>query len=193
MINFYKTLTFGKIFWIFFIGCFLGVVIETFWCILRNRRYESRTGLIYGPFNLVYGIGAVIMTFSLSWLTEQRDLYIFVLGTAIGGVYEYLCSVIQEKVLGTVSWYYKKLPLNLNGRINLLYCFFWGILALLWVKDLYPGLLYLINLIPKTIKTILLPCCVVFMVVNTVMSACVVYRMKKRMSNCSTVNRFGNT
>lgn len=190
MINFYKSLTFGKIFWIFFIGCFLGVVIETFWCILRNRRYESRTGLIYGPFNLVYGIGAVIMTFSLSWLTEQRDLYIFVLGTAIGGIYEYLCSVIQEKVLGTVSWYYKRLPLNLNGRINLLYCFFWGILALLWVKDLYPGLVYLINLIPKTIETILLPCCVVFMVVNTVMSACVVYRMKKRMNNCSTVNRF---
>lgn len=190
MINFYKTLSFSKIFCIFFIGCFLGVVLETVWCILKNKRYESRTGLIYGPFNLVYGIGAVVMTFGLSWLAGQRVSYIFISGTVIGGIYEYLCSLVQEMLFGSVSWDYKKFPLNLHGRINLLYCFFWGFLALLWVEDIYPGLVYLIGLIPKKVETVLLPCCVVFMAANTVMSACVVYRMKKRMKNCTAVNRF---
>lgn len=190
MTAFYKTLTFSKIFWIFFIGCFFGVVIETVWCIFRNKRYESRTGLIYGPFNLVYGFGAVVMTLSLSWLTGQRDLWIFLAGTFIGGAYEYLCSIVQEKALGTISWYYKELPLNLNGRINLLYCIFWGLLGLLWVKDLYPAILSLINMIPKNMENILLPCCFVFMIFNTVMSACVVYRMKKRMEKIPAPNRF---
>lgn len=49
---------FYKLFWIFFIGCFLGVVIETIWCLITRGHYESRTGLIYGPLNLVYGFGA---------------------------------------------------------------------------------------------------------------------------------------
>ena len=190
MNEFYKTLTFNKIFWIFFIGCFFGVVIETIWCILRNKHYESRTGLIYGPFNLVYGFGAVITTFSLSWLTGQRDLYVFLLGTLVGGVYEYLCSVIQEKTLGTVSWHYVNLPMSIKGRINLLYCIFWGLLGLLWTKDICPGILKLINLIPHNIENILLPCCVVFMIINTIMSASVIYRMKKRMDEVKASNKF---
>ena len=190
VISFYKTLSFGKIFWIFFIGCILGVVLETVWCILKNKRYESRTGLIYGPFNLVYGIGAVVMTFGLSWLAEQRVSYIFILGAVIGGVYEYLCSIVQEKLFGTVSWDYKKYPLNLHGRINLLYCLFWGFLALLWVEDIYPGMLFLIGLIPKNVEAVLLPCCVAFMAVNTVMSACVVYRMRQRTDGRGGDNPF---
>ena len=47
---------FYKLFWVFFIGCFVGVVIEVLFCIfVTEHRYESRQGLIYGPFNPVYG------------------------------------------------------------------------------------------------------------------------------------------
>lgn len=37
----------------FFLWMFLGGVLETAWCILTRGHYESRTGLVYGPFNLV--------------------------------------------------------------------------------------------------------------------------------------------
>ena len=43
-------------------------------------------------------------------------------------------------MLGTVSWDYTGYPFNLNGRINLLYCLFWGALALVWVKEVFPRL-----------------------------------------------------
>ena len=57
---------FYKLFWVFFIGCFVGVVIEVLFCIfVTEHRYESRQGLIYGPFNPVYGFGAVAMTLVL--------------------------------------------------------------------------------------------------------------------------------
>lgn len=48
-------------------------------------------------------------------------------GTFIGGAYEYICSVFTEIVFGKIFWDYLGLPFNLGGRINLLYCFFWGI------------------------------------------------------------------
>lgn len=40
------------------------------------------------------------------------------------------------------------MPFNLGGRINLLYCFFWGIAAVVWFKILYPKISGLIEKIP---------------------------------------------
>ena len=59
-------------------------------------------------------------------------------GTLLGGLYEYLCSVFTELAFGTVFWDYSAIPFNLGGRINLLYCFFWGFAAVAWFKGLYP-------------------------------------------------------
>ena len=123
--SFADGMNFYKLFWIFVIGYFLGVVIETLWCLIRYRKLESRKGLVWGPFNLVYGFGALVMTLGLYPLRDNRDLFIFAAGALLGGVFEYICSVVQEKVTGTISWDYRNFPLNLHGRINLLYCFFW--------------------------------------------------------------------
>ena len=57
--HFAQGMTFYKLFWVFFIGCFAGVVLETIYCLIQRGHYESRVGLIYGPFNLVYGVGAL--------------------------------------------------------------------------------------------------------------------------------------
>ncbi|MEG1850039.1 MAG: hypothetical protein RR197_05725, partial [Oscillospiraceae bacterium] len=69
--SFASGLNLYKLFWVFFIGCFLGVVLETAWFLLTRFQLVNRTGLIYGPFNLIYGFGAVLMTLSLSWLADK--------------------------------------------------------------------------------------------------------------------------
>lgn len=188
--SFASGLNFYKQFWIFFIGCFIGVVIETVWCYIRLRRFESRKGLVYGPFNLVYGFGALVMTLSLSWFNNMRDLGIIACGAFIGGIYEYACSLFQEKLLGSVSWDYKKFPLNLNGRINLLYCIFWGFLALLWVRDFYPKLSAFIELIPNEFGIILTWISLLFIIFDSIVSACVVYRTSQRLSGVKPSNSF---
>ena len=58
---------------------------------------------------------------------DHSDGFVFAFGTLIGGAYEYICSVFTEIVFGKIFWDYRGLPFNLGGRINLLYCFFWGI------------------------------------------------------------------
>lgn len=178
--SFAKGLNFYKLFWIFFIGCFLGVVVEILWCLATLHHYESRQGLVYGPFNLVYGFGALAMTLSLYWLRGKRDSWIFLGGIVIGGAFEYLCSWVQEFLFGTVSWDYGEMPFNLNGRINLLYSIFWGILALLWLKALFPLLERWIEKIPARIGKTLTWILFAFMLANTVVSACAVARMSQR-------------
>ena len=186
MTPFASGLNFYKLFWIFFIGCFIGVVIEELWCMVRYRKIESRKGLIYGPFNLVYGFGALIITVSLIWFSDKRDIVIFAFGAAIGGVYEYLCSALQEKFLGSISWNYQRLPFSLNGRINLLYCFFWGLLAIFWIKDLYPYVSALVERIPNNIGVPLTYALLFFMVLNSLISALAVYRMSIRKTKHRT-------
>ena len=178
--SFAHDLNFYQLFWIFFIGCFLGVVIETLWCLLTRHHYESRTGLIYGPFNLVYGFGALFMTLGLNWLSKKRDAWIFLGGVVIGSVFEYLCSWIQETLFGTVSWQYDKMPFNLNGRINLLYSLVWGALALVWVKGIYPLMCRAISRIPNQIGKPLTWVLLVFMVLNSAISGLAVARMSAR-------------
>lgn len=138
--HFAHGMNFYKLFWVFFLCCFLGVVIETLFCWAASGHISQRTGLVWGPFNLIYGVGAVLLTVCLSPFIGKSDRWIFLGGAVLGGAFEYFCSWLQETVLGTVSWDYSDYPFNLNGRINLLYCLFWGALALVWVKEVFPRL-----------------------------------------------------
>ena len=187
--SFAKGNNFYKLFWIFFIGCFLGVAIETIWCLIKLGHIESRQGLVYGPFNLVYGFGAIAMTLVFSRMRKTNIFIIFILGALLGGVYEYVCSMVQQALTGTVSWDYGEYAVNLNGRISLLYCIFWGILAVLWCKVLYPFISTLIEKIPNKIGIILTWVLLVFMIFNSVISTMAVYRMQNRSKNIPPSNK----
>ncbi|MFR6589574.1 MAG: putative ABC transporter permease [Gallintestinimicrobium sp.] len=63
----------------------------------------SRSSVIYGTFSIVWGFGAVILTVVLQRLAGKEDRYIFLAGSVLGGVYEYLCSVFTEIFLGLHS------------------------------------------------------------------------------------------
>ena len=69
-------------------------------------------------------------------------------------------------VFGTIFWDYSGFAFNLGGRINLLYCFFWGIAAVVWLKLIYPKLSGCIEKIPKRTGTIVCNILIVFMIVN---------------------------
>lgn len=178
--SFARGLNFYKLFWIFFIGCFLGVVVETLWCLLTRHHYESRVGLIYGPFNLVYGFGALAMALGLYHLRSKRDSAVILAGAVIGSIVEYICSLVQELLFGTVSWDYSAMPFNLQGRINLLYSLFWGFLAILWVKGIYPWMAKWILKIPNRVGKPLTWVLLVFMIFNSFMSAAAVGRWAER-------------
>lgn len=173
-------ITYKKLFWIFFMGCFMGVLFETLWCLITRHRFESRVGVLYGPFNPVYGIGAVLLTIGLKWIADKRDLWIFLCSMVIGGLFEYICSLLQEIVLGTVSWEYSHTQFNLGGRTNLMYAFLWGILGLLWVKEFYPRLSSLVDRIPNRLNNWLILVLGIFMLFNMAVSLLALARQSQR-------------
>ena len=171
-----------KLIWIFFIAALLGDIIETLFCRATMGIWMSRSSLIYGPFSIVWGLGAVMFTALLYRYKDKSEGYLFLAGTIVGGVYEYVCSVFTELVFGTVFWDYSHISFNLAGRINLLYCFFWGIAAAVWMKVLYPRLSRLIERIPMKAGKVLTWVIVVFMVFNMAISALALGRYQQRQS-----------
>ena len=183
-INLYKLLL------VCFVGSFAGVVVEMLWCLVRNGYLESRAGLVYGPFNLLYGAGAVVLTLALYRYRNRGYLLSFLGGMLVGSVVEYACSWGQEALLGSRSWDYSSLPFNINGRICLLYSVFWGVLGVLWIKDLYPRMAKWILKIPNRIGKLLTWCLTAFLVVNAAVTCVAVARWSMRVQGEPAANSF---
>lgn len=182
---------FYKLACLFFIGAFLGDITETVFCCFSMGRWMSRSSVVFGPFSIVWGLGCAMLTWILYRYREQSDRRLFLCGTILGGAYEYICSVFTEIVFGTVFWDYSKIPFNLGGRINLLYCFFWGFAAIIWMKGIYPFLSRWIEKIPVRIGKPLCMIMVFFMSVNIALSGLALDRYSKRHDGLPAKNAVG--
>ena len=178
--SFAHGLNFYKLFWIFFIGSFLGVVVETLWCLIVQHKFEIRWGLIYGPFNPIYGFGALILTVCLSKISFLKDRWIFLICTVVGASFEYLCSLFQEFVFKTSSWDYSEVDYNFGGRTSILFAIFWGILGIIWLKIIYPKLYNIIEKISSKFGRILTWLLFIYMILNMSISALAVWRQSQR-------------
>lgn len=85
-------------------------------------------------------------------------------------------------------WDYRGLPFNLGGRINLLYCFFWGIVAVVRLKKLYPLFSNLIERIPMRTGKIVTWCLVAFMCVDISVSTLALARCNGRSHHRKAAN-----
>lgn len=169
-----------KIIWLFLIGAFLGDLTETLYCRAVSGVWMSRSSVVWGPFSIVWGLAIAIFTLFLYKYRNSSDRFLFLTGALLGGAYEYACSVFTELVFGQIFWDYSALPFNLGGRINLLYCFFWGIAAVVWMKFLYPKLSALIEKIPMRLGRHLTRILVVFMLCNIAVSCMALMRNTER-------------
>lgn len=188
-----RPLTVYRVFWLFLIAGVVGDLIEVvFWLVTRGELI-SRSSLLYGPFSLVWGLAAVLLTLVFHRMDDQSAGKIFAVGTVLGGVYEYICSWVQEALFGACFWDYRHLPLNLNGRINLVFCLFWGAAALVWVRSVYPALCAAIDCVPRRTGRRIVRAAALFLVCSTALSAAALCRMDQRRREVpasGTVTRF---
>ncbi len=172
----------------FVIGAFLGDVVETIFCRVTAGVWMSRSSLVWGPFSVVWGLALALATVLLRQNRDKSDRYLFVFGTIMGGVYEYVCSAVTELLFGTVFWDYSKFKFNLGGRINLLYCFFWGIAAVVWMRYGYPLVLRGMKAVRSHIRPWMTVVLSVFMAVNMVTSSLALARYDARTSGVPAAN-----
>ncbi len=179
--HFSSGLNFYMLFWAFFLGNILGVAVEVLYGLIVNHRIESHVGLIYGPFNLVYGIGALAMTWVEYRLRNYSIVIILLSGMIIGGAVEVFCSFVQEKMFGSVSWDYASLPMNYGGRTHFKATILWGVLSVIWIRWLYPFMIRWIAKIPDALGKMVTWVLLVFLIFDSVMSGLAVLRWSARM------------
>ena len=181
--------SFQKYVWIFMIGCYAGYAIETLWCLVKNGYIESRKSLVLGHLSVAYGMGAVLLTLLLVRFQSAPWWEIFLVSFVSGTVTEYICSLGQEICFGSVAWDYSHLPLNINGRVCLLYSVFWGVIGLGWVKLIMPLMDLLFQKVHIPFENVLIGAFIVFFVFDAALSAGAAVRMNKRQQGVPAANR----
>ncbi len=177
------------IFWLFIIASILGHIFEMTVVLFQKGHFESRKGLIYGPFIPVYGIGAVVYYLILNKIDEKNMAKVFLITAILGGTTEYICSLVQEKVFGSISWDYSYLTFNLNGRTSLLHCTYWGIAGILYVIYIEPLLKKMEKNIEQNSLKVVTAIFSIFILWDICISCVAVDRQMRRRHNIEPGNK----
>lgn len=176
--------------WIFIAGCYGGYIVETIWCLIRHGYIESRKSLVLGHLSVAYGMGAVLLTLVLLKLQQSSWWKIFLVAFVTGTVTEYICSLGQEILFGTVAWDYSNVPLNINGRVCLLYSLFWGVLGVFWVKVVIPLMNKIFTAVHLPFEKAVIWAFLAFFVTDCALSATAAFRMNERQTGQDPSNKY---
>ncbi len=129
---------YSTLLWLFMAGSIAGFVLEGLWCLLLKGHWEHHAATVWGPFCIIYGIGAVVV-YLLSAVLKSRHLLLqFAAFTVSGAAVEYFGSLFQELCFGSVSWDYSGHMWNLGGRVSLKMALIWGLLGILLMRFAIP-------------------------------------------------------
>ena len=135
-------------FFLFLSSAFLGCLFEM-GAVAGNRRSDEPQQPALRSYQRCLGAGRCADDTGPSPLRRYGKWAVFGSGVILGGGFEYLTSLLLERVFQRLFWDYSYLPLNLDGRTNFLYAVFWGLAGVVWVYWLAPYLLRLAEKIPR--------------------------------------------
>lgn len=189
-------LSFQKLFFVFLFGSVFGTIYEDILIYVQTYLatgsgvWMLHRGVIYGPFNVIYGFGAALMCWVLL-RKKYNNWQVFGLSALLGGGVEFALSFLQEMFTGTTSWDYSSLPLNIEGRTTIPIMIIWGGLGLLLVKVIYPVLSKMIESIPKKVGEPLYWVLLVFMIFNCLISWTAIIRQNLRHQGIAPITPVG--
>jgi uncharacterized membrane protein len=158
----------------------IGTYYEEILTFCRSGQWLSRQGIIYGPFNPVYGAGFLAFTVLLCRNLKRKWWLTYIYSCLIGGVTETISSLIGEYVFQANAWDYSDKFLNIAGRTTIPYMLFWGAGGLIFIKLVYPALSKFIELLPKRIGSVIIPSFIVFVLLSHVVSYTALFRYGTR-------------
>ena len=158
---------------LFTIYSFLGWLCESIFCSFLFKKWTNR-GFLNGPFCPVYGIGGLLITSALHPFTGY-PLYIeiplvFVAGTILTTVLEYMTGWLLETMFHTTWWDYSQNRFNYKGRICLLNSILFGLLCVITLLVLEPFLLHVLHAIPRFLRPWIFTAIVVYFLTDTLLT-----------------------
>ncbi len=194
--KFAEGMSFSKMYLIFVLGSMLGVIYEEIIGFFKYHHatgiwfWPCRKGVIYGPFNPLYGAAIVFIILLLN-RKKRHPAKTFLYGALLGGAIEYVISFLMELVLGVASWDYTGRLLNINGRTTIPYMIFWGFAVMVLIHIVYPIISKLIEKIPYKIGQPLVVILVIFMTLNMLISWTALARQTLRHKGYEPFTKIG--
>lgn len=179
---------FWRLCWLFALASMAGFLLESAESLVSLGYVQNRQGLLYGPFTPVYGAGAVALALLWPALRHRGKAFCFLAAALVGTGVEYLWSWGQERWFGAVFWDYHHFPLHLDGRVNLPFALFWGLLGLAFWQWVWPRFShcqsaasrYGVGLVSVVLTLLLLS--------DGILSAAALYRQAQRQEQAAAVS-----
>lgn len=139
----------------FFISSILGHFIENFFYTTKD------SGIMYGYWTPVYGIGVVIIILINDFVSKKKlkpiyhAIYVFFISALILSIMEYIGGFLIEILFHKTFWDYSNQALNIGKYTSLSMSIIWGISSIIFLYLLKPLLELIIKKIPKIITYIL--------------------------------------
>lgn len=119
-----------QLFWLYLFGSLLGVVIEGVFCLITRGRWQTHVVSMWGPFCILYGIGAVAFYSGNKKMAGRKWLTRLVVFGFMGSGIELICGWLLQEGLGMKAWDYSREFLNFRGYISLGMTIVWGAMGL---------------------------------------------------------------
>lgn len=182
---------FSFLFWLFIAGSLLGMLLEGIFCIVRKQKWETHTVTIWGPFCIVYGIGAVVFYLGAIYYSNLHLGWQFVLFSADATVIEYVCGALLRYGLRMKAWDYSKNFLDLQGLICLKMTLVWGAAGVLFARYIVPEFSGWYEFFRNPICVAFTFVFAVFMAINFIMTFLCIVRWAKRHRGIAAKTRLG--
>ncbi|MBR6503531.1 MAG: putative ABC transporter permease, partial [Firmicutes bacterium] len=143
----------------FIIYSFLGWIYETCYCTIHEKAWENR-GFLYGPCIPLYGVGAtlaqiIFIDIPCDNLRNASYPMIFLICAAGSFVLEYSTSYVLEKRFHARWWDYSEFPINIHGRVCLIFTMCFGFAGIIVTQIIVPPIMQTVLLIPSVIVELL--------------------------------------
>ena len=129
----------------------LGWILEVSYRSVRDKRFVN-PGLLKGPYLILYGTGALILTGTISLLQESnwatKALAYFVITTGL----ELSSGLIAQYFFQTRLWDYADQRFNYKGHICLKFSIYWILLAFAFEYLILPPYQDILNWLSPTFK-----------------------------------------
>lgn len=143
---------------VFFIFSFIGFLFENFLNVFVNDNFNS--GILYGPWTFIYGIGALIIVVLNKFLKQYHlkkwvEIILFYVGiTIFMTLVEFSGGMLIENIFHRTYWDYTNMRFNYGKYICLEVSMLWGLLATFINYLVLPIINKIIKKIPMWLSVI---------------------------------------
>lgn len=175
---------------IFLVASVLGLVIETVYTLITFGIFESRVGLVWGPFSPLYGVGAVLLTVVLWPLRKRPAWQLFLYSAFLGGILEQTAGWSMEHFAHLQSWTYLGLPDHITQWVAWRFLVMWGVLGVVWCRAIMPEMIFRIGEPTTRRQRVLVGLLTAFISLDIVMTVACFWRAGQRSEGIPPRNAF---